>query len=117
MRKQLGGGMRQVGVLAAAGWVALTTMIPRLAEDHAHAALLARALEGLPDVRVAPAPTNIVAATLTRTSAPDVVERLSARGVRATAMDATTLRLVTHRDVTRADCERAAGLLREVLGS
>jgi threonine aldolase len=115
VRKQLGGGMRQVGVLAAAGLVGLTSMIPRLSEDHAHAALLAHALTGLPGVRVAPAPTNIVVATLAQAPAPAVVERLAAAGVLATAMDAVTLRLVTHRDVGRADCQRAAGLLRTVL--
>jgi threonine aldolase len=115
VRKQLGGGMRQVGVLAAAGLIALETMVPRLAEDHAHARLLARALEGLPGVRVAPAATNIVAATLDRPAAPALVERLAREGVLATAMDAVTLRLVTHRDVSRADCERAAALVREAL--
>jgi threonine aldolase len=116
VRKQLGGGMRQVGVLAAAGLLALETMIPRLADDHAHAGLIARALEGLPGVAVAPTATNIVAATLATVPAPDVVERLARRGVLATAMDAVTLRLVTHRDVSRADCERAGALARELLG-
>jgi threonine aldolase len=95
VRKQLGGGMRQVGVLAAAGLLALETMVPRLAEDHAHAALLARALEGRPGVRVAPARTNIVVATLSPPRAPEVVAALAARGVLATAMDGSTLRFVT----------------------
>jgi threonine aldolase len=115
VRKQLGGGMRQVGVLAAAGLVALQTMVPRLAEDHAHAALIARALEGLPGVQVAPAVTNIVVATLSVPAAPAVVDRLARQGVLATAMDAVTLRLVTHRDVSRGDCERAGVLVRELL--
>jgi threonine aldolase len=115
VRKQLGGGMRQVGVLAAAGLVALQTMVPRLAEDHAHAALIARALEGLPGVQVAPAVTNIVVATLSVPAAPAVVDRLARQGVLATAMDAVTLRLVTHRDVGRGDCERAGVLVRELL--
>jgi threonine aldolase len=116
VRKQLGGGMRQVGVLAAAGLVAIETMIPRLAEDHAHAALLARALEGRPGVRVAPVATNIVVATLAEARAPRVVAALAARGVLASAMDAFTLRLVTHRDVDRADCQRAGALAAEILG-
>jgi threonine aldolase len=115
VRKQLGGGMRQVGVLAAAGLVALQTMIPRLAEDHANAALIARRLEGLPGVHVSPAATNIVAAVLPSPVAPALVEKLAPRGVLATAMDGVTLRLVTHRDVSRADCERAAGLVRALL--
>jgi threonine aldolase len=116
VRKQLGGGMRQVGVLAAAGLVGLETMIPRLGHDHAHAALIARALTGRPGVSVAPAATNIVVATLSRRPAPDVVAQLAGRGVLASAMDASTLRLVTHRDVSRADCEQAAGRLAELLG-
>jgi threonine aldolase len=115
VRKQLGGGMRQVGVLAAAGLVGLQTMIPRLAEDHAHAALIARALGGRPGVAVAPAVTNIVVAALSHRSAPDLVGRLAGRGVLASAMDASTLRLVTHHDVSRADAEQAAALLAEVL--
>ncbi|MBI3931983.1 MAG: threonine aldolase family protein [Acidobacteria bacterium] len=116
VRKQLGGGMRQVGILAAAGVVALETMIPRLADDHAHAALLADALGRCPGVRVAPVRTNIVVATLASRRTDDVVAALDARDVRASAMDATTLRLVTHRDVSREDCERAAGALAAVLG-
>jgi threonine aldolase len=114
-RKQLGGGMRQVGILAAAGLVALDTMIPRLAEDHANAGLLARALGQCRGLQVAPAPTNIVVATLEGRSAPDVVTAAARRGVRVTAMDAVTLRAVTHRDVSRDDCERAAEVLAELL--
>jgi threonine aldolase len=116
VRKQLGGGMRQVGVLAAAGLVALETMVGRLAEDHANAALIARALDGCPGLRVAPAPTNIVVATLAAPAATDVVARLAARGVLATAMDASTLRFVTHHDVGRDECARAAAVARELLG-
>jgi threonine aldolase len=111
VRKQLGGGMRQVGILAAAGLVALDTMIPRLAEDHDNARLLGEALGRCPGLRVAPVRTNIVVATLERQAAPDVVTAAAERGVLVTAMDSVTLRLVTHRDVPRADCERAAGVL------
>src|SRR6185503_8147191 len=115
VRKQFGGGMRQVGILAAAGLVALDTMIPRLAEDHDNARLLAEALGRCRGLRVAPAPTNIVVATLDGRRAPDVVAAAAERGVRVTAMDAVTLRLVTHRDVTRADCDRAASVLTDLL--
>src|SRR5262249_52835846 len=59
VRKQLGGGMRQVGILAAAGLVGVETMVDRLAEDHAHARLLADALAGCRNVKVSPARTNI----------------------------------------------------------
>jgi threonine aldolase len=115
VRKQLGGGMRQVGILAAAGIVALDTMIPRLAEDHDNAKMLAEALGRCAGLRVAPAPTNIVVATLDGRRAPDVVAAAAERGVRVTAMDAVTLRLVTHRDVSRSDCERAEAVLTRLL--
>jgi threonine aldolase len=115
VRKQLGGGMRQVGILAAAGLVALDGMIPRLAEDHDNARLLGEALSRCPGLAVAPVRTNIVAATLGRRSAPDVVTAAAERGILVTAMDAITLRLVTHNDVSRADCERAASALSGLL--
>jgi threonine aldolase len=115
LRKLLGGGMRQVGVLAAAGLLALT-MVDRLAEDHAHARLLGEALGACPAVEVRPVPTNIVLGVLRQRSAPDAAAALAERGVLASAMDARTLRLVTHHDVGRAECERAAAVLREVLG-
>jgi threonine aldolase len=115
LRKLLGGGMRQVGVLAAAALVGLDSMVDRLAEDHAHARLLGEALASCPGVRLRPVQTNIVVGHLERAAAPDVVAALSSRGVLASAMDARTLRLVTHRDVSRADCERACRTLREAL--
>jgi threonine aldolase len=117
VRKQLGGGLRQAGVLAAAGIVGLETMVDRLAEDHANARLLAQALRRVKGAAVQAVATNIVIAHLEGRSAPDAVEALAASGVRAIAMDARTLRLTTHHDVTRADCERAAVLLEEALGT
>jgi threonine aldolase len=116
VRKQLGGGMRQVGVLAAAGLEAIRTMIPRLADDHAHARLLAEALGACRGARVAPTRTNIVVAALEGRTAADVAAAMKLRGVLISAMDATTIRLVTHHDVSRADCEQAAAALRAVLG-
>ena len=115
IRQQLGGGMRQAGILAAAGLVALETMIPRLAEDHRNAAVLADALTGRAGIAVTPVQTNIVVASLEDRSAPALSEALKQRGVLASAMDATTLRLVTHHDVSRADCEEAARMLAQVL--
>jgi threonine aldolase len=103
-------------VLAAAGLVALATMRERLAEDHAHAALIGRVLRALPGVQVEPPATNIVVATLERGGALDRARDFAARGVLVSAMDAATLRLVTHRDVTRADCEKAAAVAAELLG-
>jgi threonine aldolase len=115
LRQLFGGGMRQSGILAAAGLVALDKMLPRLAEDHVHAQFLTDAMTGHPGVRVAPAQSNIAVATLEPESAPEIAAALKARGVLASAMDQATLRLVTHHDVSRSDCERAAQSLREVL--
>ncbi len=115
VRKLLGGGMRQAGVLAAAALVALETLVPRLAEDHDNARLLGRAMACGRGVAVAPVETNIVVGTLEGRSAPEVVAALRERSVLATAMDARTLRVVTHRDVSRAECEQAAELLERVL--
>ncbi|MCG6927883.1 MAG: aminotransferase class I/II-fold pyridoxal phosphate-dependent enzyme [Acidobacteria bacterium] len=116
VRKLLGGGMRQAGILAAAGLVALDDAIPRLAEDHAHARRLAEALAQARDVRVTPPRTNIVVATLDGRSAPEVAAALAAEGVLTIAMDARTLRLVTHRDVSDEDCRRAAEVIGTVVG-
>jgi threonine aldolase len=116
VRKLLGGGMRQAGVLAAAGLVALDTLVARLAEDHANARLLGEALARGRGVKLAPVETNIVVALLEGRTAPEAVAALRERGVLATAMDAKTLRLTTHRDVSRQDCERAAQAIEATLG-
>ena len=115
VRKLLGGGMRQAGVLAAAGLVALETLLARLADDHANARLLGEAFARGRGVRLAPVETNIVVGVLDGRSAPDAVAALRGRGVLATAMDAHTLRFTTHRDVSRGDCARAAELIEETL--
>jgi len=115
VRKLLGGGMRQAGVLAAAGLLALETLVPRLAEDHANARLLGEAFARGRGVRLAPVETNIVVGVLEGRSAPEAVASLREQGVLATAMDAQTLRFTTHRDVSRADCERAAEIIEKTL--
>ncbi len=114
-RKLLGGGMRQAGVLAAAGLVALESRVARLADDHANARLLAGALARGRGVRVEPVETNIVVAALEGRSAPELVASLRKAGVLASAMDAQTLRLVTHADVSREECERAAAAIERSL--
>jgi threonine aldolase len=116
VRKQLGGGMRQAGIIAAAGLLAIETMVERLAEDHANARLLGEALAACSRLRVTPVRTNIVVASLVGPSAEAVVAALAEHGVLASAMDAATLRLVTHRDVSRSECEHAAAELTAVLG-
>lgn len=104
-RKRLGGGMRQVGILAAAGLHALDHHVERLAEDHAHARLLAEACGADPEA----VDTNIV--VLDHDDAPGFVARAREVGVLVSAVGPRTVRFVTHLDVSRADAERAAGLL------
>lgn len=104
-RRRLGGAMRQVGVLAAAGLVALEESPPLLARDHEHARILAAAAGLDPEL----VPTNIV--MVADVDAPAVVAALRRRSVLAGAMDPRTLRLVTHRDVSREDAEAAAAAL------
>lgn len=108
----MGGAMRQVGVLAAAGIVALEHMVERLPEDHARARRLADALAECFPGSVDPATieTNIICAPLDRM--PDkVVGRLEEHGVRCGTIDARTVRFVTHKDVDDAGIDRAIAAL------
>jgi threonine aldolase len=107
-RARLGGGMRQAGVIAAAGIVALTEMVDRLADDHARARRLAEALaERFPgSVDPEGVRTNIVCADASALPA-SFLSDLAAHGVRAGTIDPMTVRLVTHKDVDDADLERA----------
>jgi threonine aldolase len=113
-RKALGGGMRQTGVLAAAGLVALDEMTGRLQEDHDHAKLLAVALSDLPRVELDPAlvQTNILIFALRGGGdASKLVTALARRGILAGTVGAHSIRLVTHHDVDRAACEYACAIL------
>jgi threonine aldolase len=115
-RKALGGGMRQVGVLAAAGLIALEQMPARLHEDHANARLLAEALSNIECVTidVDSVETNIVIFRITAgLSAAELVTRLKARGILASTVGPDAIRLVTHYDVDRAACVTAAEALTE----
>jgi threonine aldolase len=115
-RKALGGGMRQAGVLAAAGLIALEKMPERLHEDHANAKFLAEALAHIEGVIVDPdtVETNIVIFRLAESiGAQDLVARLKARGVLAGTVGPDGIRLVTHYDVSRADCIAASDVLTE----
>jgi len=111
-RARLGGGMRQAGVIAAAGIVALETMVERLADDHARARQLAVALaERFPgSIDPGTVLTNIVCADARRLPA-DFVDALGREGVRAGTIDQRTVRLVTHKDVGDDDLERAIDAL------
>ncbi len=108
-RKRLGGGMRQVGVLAAACLYALDHHLPRLGEDHEHAQLLAGRL----GVDPASVETNMV--VLEDVNAPVLAEAAKAHGVLVSQVSTTRVRLVTHLDVDRAGIDRAADVLTELL--
>ncbi len=108
-RKRLGGGMRQVGVLAAAGLHALDHNLDRLAEDHEHARLLADAC----GVDPASVDTNIVVVPMADPGR--VVAAAREEGVLVSAVGATSLRMVTHLDVTREQAEHAAVVLAKLV--
>lgn len=115
LRKRLGGGMRQAGILAAAGLIALEQMPRNLAKDHANAKLLEAKLSEVDGVEVAPVQTNIVifrVAEAVRLSA-----ELKERGILANAISPTSMRMVTHFDVSQTECLQAAATLSELVGS
>ena len=109
-RKRLGGGMRQVGILAAAGQHAVDHHLERLAEDHEHARLLAEAC----GVDPAAVDTNIV--VVDAADAPALATAVREHDVLVSTVGPRALRVVTHLGVTRADVETAAGVLAKVLG-
>lgn len=118
LRKALGGGMRQVGVLAAPGLIALTEMVDRLEDDHARAKALARGISGFPGVRLDPGSveTDIVIfgfehPTIT---VPDMIGRMKEKGILALAVSGG-IRMVTHKDVGDADVERAIAAFKAIL--
>jgi len=117
-RKRLGGGMRQAGVLAAAGLIALEHSPRHLMEDHRNARLMAQGLAGIPGIRIDPArvQTNIVIFDVSGTglAAAEVSARLKQRGVLINPIAPTLMRLVTHYDVDREGCELALAEVAEV---
>jgi len=118
-RKLLGGGMRQAGILAAAGLVALRDMVPRLPEDHANARRLAAGLAAMPQLKLDPTRihTNIVYVEIADPSlaAASLVARLTAAGVKVLASGPRQIRAVTHCDVSAADIDRALDIFHKVL--
>jgi len=119
-RKMVGGGMRQVGVVAAAGIVALETMIERLEDDHANARLLAQGLAEIPNMEVeTPTPaTNMVYLRL-RSGAPygplELARRARPHGLVLDLDPSPRMRLVTHYWVSTADVRKAVSVMRELL--
>lgn len=119
LRKVLGGGMRQAGVIAAGALYALEHHVERLADDHAHAQILARAVEATEGLRLesGPVETNLVWITVEPSlgDAPAVVARLRDAGVLVSALGPQVLRACTHLDVTREQAELAAEAIRALV--
>ncbi|MBS3815473.1 MAG: low-specificity L-threonine aldolase [Hadesarchaea archaeon] len=113
IRKQLGGGMRQVGIIASAGIYALENHVDRLKEDHENALILARKLRDLKGIKVQIPETNIVMLQLEKISlgAEELVSKLREEGVLVGTMGKKKIRLVTHLDVTREEVEEASGII------
>ena len=114
-RQRLGGAMRQAGVIAAAGLVALNSMIERLADDHRRARRLAEGVAERWPGSVDPeaVETNMVCARADRLP-DDLLRRLDTEGIRAGTIDTRTIRFVTHKDVDDADLERVLKTLAEI---
>ncbi len=118
IRRRLGGGMRQSGLLAGAALWALDHNLSRIGEDNEHAKLLAERLAASPAVRIAPPETNIVMIDLVHEgdTAESVLPTLARAGVLLVPFGPRRLRAVTHLDVSRQDVERAADLIARALG-
>ena len=110
-RKMLGGGMRQAGILAAAGIYALEHNVQRLAEDHANAALLAQSLSAIEEITVTAPQTNILYVDLPASAVTNLGAFLKARGIIATV--GPHMRLVTHLDVDRSGVERVVAAFKD----
>lgn len=119
-RKMLGGGMRQAGILAAAALYALDHHVERLAEDHANAQILARALAEIPYLRLAPpeVDTNLIwfGVDSRFATAKQIADLLAERGVLIMPSGPTTLRACTHLDISKDQAQRAAEVIRTTLG-
>ena len=114
-RKAMGGGMRQVGILAAAGIVALETMVSRLAEDHANARKLATGLSKIDGIICDPDsyPTNLVFCDVSAKNPNEILQKLDERGVKALSLPAGW-RLVTHYGITSDDIDYALDVIKDV---
>jgi len=117
MRKILGGGMRQVGVIAAPGLLALTEMVGRLAEDHRNARILADGIAGLKGVTLDPpeVDTNIVVFRMPSVTKAEVfAEALASKGLLLSDFGAGRLRAVTHYGISEADCREAVSVMQSI---
>lgn len=119
-RKMVGGGMRQAGIIAAAGIVALETMVDRLVDDHANAKYLAENLADIPGIELDPerVKTNIVYFDLSNgLTANELGQRLLGEGVLVLISGEKRMRAVTHYGIERADVDAAIGAVKRVLKS
>ena len=118
-RKRLGGGMRQAGIIAAAGIVALDKMIDRLAEDHVNARLLAEGLAELKGIsfNLDDVDTNIVIVKPTTMSVRELGQLLEKRGVLTVVMEPDRIRFTTNKEVSRKDIEKTISIVGEVLAN
>ena len=118
-RKLLGGGMRQAGILAAAGIVALNEMVDRLAEDHANAKKLAAGLAEIPGLAIDPnhIKTNIIFFDITRENMQpeQFIQKLDGEGVRMLPVGSHKVRAVTHYHITAQDIDRALKVISRVM--
>jgi threonine aldolase len=118
LRKRLGGGMRQAGVLAAAGLIALEESPALLERDHENAEFLAGRLAAIPGIKIDPAQvkTNILIFDIAETGMTplQMSAELKARGVLANGITESCMRIVTHQDVSRSECEQAAAILSDI---
>src|SRR5215475_7731949 len=117
-RKALGGGMRQAGILAAAGLIALEKMPARLKDDHDNARVLAEGLAAIPGIKLDPkkSPTNILVFDISGTGM-DTTEfsrRLATKNILAAGIDNELMRFATHHDVTREDCLETLEAVRQI---
>jgi threonine aldolase len=121
VRKALGGGMRQAGILAAAGLIALEQGPARLHEDHATARMLAEGVAGIPGIEIdlATVQTNIVIFDVSGTgkSSTEIANALKEQGVLVGTVNPQLIRFVTHLNVSKAQCERALSGLRSICSS
>ena len=119
IRRMFGGAMRQAGILAAAGLYALDHNIDRLAEDHANARLIAGRIWDIPGVKLdlATVQTNIIILNFeySARNAVEVATQAKAQGVLLSVFGPKKLRAVTHLDVSRSQCAKAAEILAQVL--
>lgn len=117
IRKCLGGGMRQVGVIASAGIMALEKMVDRLADDHRRVKHLAEQIAGLPgvEIKMEDVQTNMVMLYLSAMDSDTFLEKLAEHDVWALPLNETTVRIVTHKDIDDNDIEKAISAIKEIL--